>query len=400
MDVAVDALGASQGSLAATPVAGNWEGEAASDLWPTFLRIEIGEGEKAKATMFVLGQTVDLGPVKDADLLDAKLGEEVEALRVEGHVEGNHLVGKLSEAGKTFAFSLQRIPAYAPTNDRVVGWSRDLDAIRDRVLVFDRSFDPTDMSATKAAIERRRSELPPLSDDAVRSALRIAAMANNAHTGLYIRRYRTEVRRMPIRAWWFGSELRVILAPAYARVLGCRIDRVGELWASAAKAWVALLFAGSARWRTYMSAYSLTSPEVLHGAGIIGGTDNVRYRFSGCGKAFGAASISPCLWRNGRSRSKAGGCSHGSMRAHPMTGSRRWEAKALRFRSTFAIPTATIGLTRGPSGPLLISSTTGRPTPPMTVRRRSRSVWVTRSPGADPKQSSSTSALTLAETAR
>ena len=288
-------LGASQGSLAATPVAGNWEGEAASDLWPTFLRIEIGEGEKAKATMFVLGQTVDLGPVKDADSLDAKLGEEVGALRVEGHVEGNHLVGKLSEAGKTFAFSLQRIPAYAPTNDRVVGWSRDLDAIRDRVLVFDRSFDPADMSATKAAIERLRSELPTLSDDAVRVRIaRIAAMANNAHTRLYILRNRTEVRRMPIRAWWFGSELRVIrAAPAYARFLGCRIDRVGELSASAAKARVAPLFAGSATWRTYMSAYSLTSPEVLHGAGIIGGTDNVRYRFSGCGKANGAASIQP-----------------------------------------------------------------------------------------------------------
>jgi hypothetical protein len=287
-------LGVSQVSIAGPPVAGNWEGEAASDLWPTFLRLEIGEGEGANATLFVLGQAVALGPVKDVGLLDAKLGDEADALRVVGHVDGNHLVGKLSEAGKTFAFNLQRIPVYAPTNDRVVGWSRDLDAIRDRVLVFDRSFSPAETAATKAAIEQLRGELPRLSDDAVQVRIaRIAAMANNAHTRLYLLRNRTEVRRMPIRAWWFGSELRVVRAsPPYARFLGCRIDRIGRQSAIAAKARVAPFFAGSPTWQTYMSAYSLTSPEVLHGAGVINRTDLVRYGFDNC-HAKGTASIRP-----------------------------------------------------------------------------------------------------------
>src|SRR4051794_38620896 len=92
-------LGASQAASAATPVAGNWEGEAASDLWPTFLRIEIGEGEHGKATMFVLGQTVDLGTTKDAATLDSKLGSEADALKITGHVENEHLVGTMTESG-------------------------------------------------------------------------------------------------------------------------------------------------------------------------------------------------------------------------------------------------------------------------------------------------------------
>jgi hypothetical protein len=279
-------------SVQAAPVAGNWEGEAASDLWPTFLRLEIQPGEHGQATMFVLGQTIDLKQTQEASSLDSTIGEGADALRVSGHVEDGWLVGSMSQAGKTFAFKLQPIPNYQPTTDRVIGWSRDLDAIRGRVLTFDRSFDSAEKLKALQAIEQLRSEVPRLSDDAVRVRIaRVAALANNAHTRLYILRNRTEVRRMPIRAWWFGKELRVVrAAPEYARYLGCRIDRVGGHTASAAKAKVDDLFAGSPTWRTYMSAYSLTSSDVLHGAGVIPDAGQVRYHFSGC-PASGIASI-------------------------------------------------------------------------------------------------------------
>jgi hypothetical protein len=281
-------------SARATPVAGNWEGEAASDLWPTFLRLEIQPGDHGHATLFVLGQTIDLKQTLDVSTLDTTIGKDRDALRVNGHVEGDRLVGSMSQSGKTFAFSLQRIASYPPTEDRVVRWSRDLDAIRDRVLAFDRSFDAAGKAAAKRAIEQLRRELPRLSDDAIVVRIaRIAALANNAHTRLYILRNRTELRRMPIRAWWFGKELRVVrTAPEYARYLGCRIDRVGGQTARAAKAKVDGLFAGSPTWRTYMSAYSLTSSDVLHGAGIVPTADQVRYQFSGC-KASGTAEIAP-----------------------------------------------------------------------------------------------------------
>jgi hypothetical protein len=134
-----------------------------------------------------------------------------------------------------------------------------------------------------------------LSDDEVLVRIaRITTLAHNAHTRLYFLRNRTEVRRMPIRAWWFGPELRVVrAAPGYRQLLGCRIDKVGSLTASTAKARVSGLFAGSPDWRTYMSSYSLTSPEVLHGTGIIASSDApVRYSFSGCGAASGQKSIS------------------------------------------------------------------------------------------------------------
>src|SRR3954468_9476599 len=161
-------LSLSQAAAASTPITGKWEGEAASDLWPTFLRIEVGQGEHGPATLFVLGQTVDLGTTKDSGSLDSVVGEGNDALRVSGHVVNNHLVGTLSESGKTFAFNLQRIPTYAPTKNRVVGWSRDLDALRDRLLTFDRSFDAAEKRQARQAIERLRSDLPHLSDDAVR----------------------------------------------------------------------------------------------------------------------------------------------------------------------------------------------------------------------------------------
>lgn len=288
------ALLALAASAQAAPIAGNWEGEAASDLWPTFLRLEIQPGEHGQATMFVLGQTIDLKQTKDASTLDSVIGDGADALRVSGHVENGRLVGTMSQSGKTFAFRLQPIASYPPTTDRMVRWSRDLDAIRDRVLAFDRSFDVAEKAAAKRAIEQLRTDLPQLSDDAIVVRIaRIAALANNAHTRLYILRNRTEVRRMPIRAWWFGKELRVVrAAPEYARYLGCRIDRVGAQTALAAKAKVDDLFAGSPTWRTYMSAYSLTSSDVLHGAGIVPTADQVRYQFSGC-KASGTAAIAP-----------------------------------------------------------------------------------------------------------
>ncbi|MEO7277685.1 MAG: hypothetical protein ABIW33_06660 [Sphingomicrobium sp.] len=289
-------LGAtSQLAVAASPVAGNWEGEATSDQWPTFLRIEIEKGVHAPATLFVLGQTVELGKTKDAATLDSTLGDGSDALRLVGHVERGHLVGTMSESRKTFAFSLQRIPAYAPTTNRVIGWSRDLDALRNRLLTFDRSFSPAEKVAARRRIEQLRSDLPRLSDDAVRVRIsRIATLANNAHTRLYYLRNRTEVQRMPIRGWWFGDEFRVVRAARdYSQYLGCRIDRVGTLATAAAKARVDGLFAGSPTWRTYMSGYSLTSPEVLRGAGIVSTAGPVSYAFSDCVADTANAAIVP-----------------------------------------------------------------------------------------------------------
>ena len=107
------------------------------------------------------------------------------------------------------------------------------------------------------------------------------SLANNAHTRLYLLRNRTEVRRMPIRLWWFGQELRVVrAAPSYQRLLGCRVDRIGNLPVLEAKAKVAPLFAGSASWKTYMSNYTLTSPEILHGTEVAPASAKVSYRLS------------------------------------------------------------------------------------------------------------------------
>jgi hypothetical protein len=95
-------------------------------------------------------------------------------------------------------------------------------------------------------------------------------MSGNAHTRLYLVRNRTEVRRLPIRVWWFRDELRVVRAASeYSDLLGCRLIRIGTSDASAAFQRVGDIKAGNASWQRYMSSYFLTSPDILFGAGVI-----------------------------------------------------------------------------------------------------------------------------------
>jgi hypothetical protein len=106
------------------------------------------------------------------------------------------------------------------------------------------------------------------------------ALAENAHTRLYILRNRTELRRLPIRLWWFGDRVRVVRATAaHAHLVGCEVTRIGERSVDAVKDSVAPLFAGNPSWRTYMSVYSMTSPEVLSGLGLARDIESFSWRF-------------------------------------------------------------------------------------------------------------------------
>jgi len=110
-----------------------------------------------------------------------------------------------------------------------------------------------------------------MSDDAVMVALaRAIAISGNAHTRLYLMRNRTEVRRVPLRVWWFGNELRIVRAASEnSDLIGCRITNVGRWNVTAAFRKVRGIKAGNASWQRYMSVYFLTSPDILHGAGIL-----------------------------------------------------------------------------------------------------------------------------------
>lgn len=102
------------------------------------------------------------------------------------------------------------------------------------------------------------------------------AVSGNAHTRLYLIRNRTEVRRLPIRLWWFQDQLRVVRATAHAsELLGCEILAIDGVDVAEATARTDGIKAGGASWRRYMSAYFLSSPDILFGAGVARSPDHV-----------------------------------------------------------------------------------------------------------------------------
>ncbi|HYG46407.1 MAG TPA: hypothetical protein VD846_00555 [Allosphingosinicella sp.] len=285
------------GEARAPGFAGSWEGEAETAMWPLFLNLRIERTAGGLAgTLAVLGQEVKLEQAPAApDLVQLRSGTGEGALSIEGRLQGGHLVGRLRQGKDVLPFALRPIRSYPPAADRLEKWRQDLDTLRQRFLPVDRSFSRAERALFLERIEAIEQDLPRLGDAQV--TMRIAAAlatAGNAHTRLYILRNRTELRRLPIRLWWFSDGLRVVRATtAYRDLLGCRVAHVAGLDPRVARDMVAPAFAGSPGWTDYMSVYALTSPEALHGMGVTPALETVRYGFDDCKGADPARAIAP-----------------------------------------------------------------------------------------------------------
>jgi len=151
-------------------------------------------------------------------------------------------------------------------------WREDLQFAVDTFLARDRSFSPAARQQFRNAIaELQKTVDVKTGDQIIVEFAKAVALAKNAHTRLYLLRNRSELRRYPIRVWWFADGLYVVRAtPEYSELLGTKILRIAGRAVEQVKLDVAPLFAGNASWRTYMSAYTMTSPDVLIGLGLIG----------------------------------------------------------------------------------------------------------------------------------
>lgn len=178
-------------------------------------------------------------------------------------------------------------------------WREDLQFAVDTFLARDRSFSPTAREGFRKAIATLQKSLDSKSDEQVIVELaKAVALANNAHTRLYLLRNRTELRRYPIRVWWFPEGLYVVRAtPAYSALLGARILSLGGLSVQQLKRDVAPLFAGNDSWRSYMSAYTMTSPDILLGLGIIAGDGRTQIEFMSRANRKGTRELEPLPWR-------------------------------------------------------------------------------------------------------
>jgi hypothetical protein len=150
-------------------------------------------------------------------------------------------------------------------------WREDLQFAVDTFLARDRSFSPATREQFRAAIGKLQQTVESKTDEQIIVELaKAVALAKNAHTRLYLVRNRTELRRYPIRVWWFPEGLYVVrTTPEYSSLLGARILRIAGRSVQQVKNEVAPLYAGNEAWRTYLSAYTMTSPDVLMGLNLI-----------------------------------------------------------------------------------------------------------------------------------
>lgn len=216
-------------------------------------------------------------------------------IRLDADLSEGRLVGRLSEGEKRYPLELNRVPEYPEPADRADAWLQDLEALAERFLKADRSFTGPERARFLERVDHLRGRVRELHDDELVMGMAAAvALSGNAHTRLYLLRNRTELRRLPIRLWWFGDELRVVRATVrHADLLGCRVDEVAGVPVRVAGDRVAAAFAGNASWTDYKSVYYLTSPEALNGVGIAPDPERVELGLTGCRETGFVARVEP-----------------------------------------------------------------------------------------------------------
>jgi hypothetical protein len=281
-------------SAAASQVAGGWEGVMETPKWPNFLTLTFGaDSAGPNATLEILGQTLRAAEVRTtADSVFVRIGEGATAILMDAALDDSHLDGRLSQGKDSFLFSLRRIPNYPKPANRVEAWSQDIDALTTRFIDLDKTFTAAERAMFIELLERTKRELPQLHDNEVIARMASAiALGDNAHTRLYLVRNATELRRLPVRLWWFSDGLRIVrTTPAHRALLGCRVDDIAGVTARQARDMVAPAFAGNPQWVDYKSVYSLTTAELLHGFGVTNTADSVTFGISDCGATNRAAT--------------------------------------------------------------------------------------------------------------
>ncbi|HEU4559654.1 MAG TPA: hypothetical protein VFS20_17510 [Longimicrobium sp.] len=159
-------------------------------------------------------------------------------------------------------------PAHAQRQPMTpAAWRADLQFAVDSFLSRDRSFSAAARARFRTAVAALADSAEVKTDEEMIVGLaRAAALSENAHTRLYLVRNRTEVRRLPVRVWWFSDGLFVVRAqPGYEELLGARVVRICGKTVEQVRRAARPLYAGNEGWARYMSSYTLTSPELLAG---------------------------------------------------------------------------------------------------------------------------------------
>ena len=203
-----------------------------------------------------------------------------------GKEEGDIITGELRYGATTLHFRMEREPPLTRPSNREEAWRQDLDYAQRKLLRLETSFTPASRRQFLDSLAKQKASTATSDDPHIIVELaRTVAAIHNAHTRLYLLRNRTDLRRLPIRVWWFRSRLHIIRTlPEQKGLLGCEVTRIASAPVQRAKRIVDELYAGSDGWHDYMSTYTLTSPEILFGTNIAPSMESIRWDLKCDGK--------------------------------------------------------------------------------------------------------------------
>lgn len=265
-------------------ISGKWEGAIQEKNPDRELVFELTVLASDQAMVEILGQRIPLTVTRS----DARVELRVSSGEVflEGSLSGDGISGVAHVNHAERDFHMEREPELPAATTRTERWQQDLDFTARKLLRFDRSFDAESRGEFQRAISQLRNSAGSLNDDRIIVGLaKAVALAHNAHTRLYLLRNRTDLRRYPVRVWWFGDHLHVVRASnELADIVGCEVMQMAGVPVRELLARVTPMYSGSGGWAHYMSTYTMTSPEVLHGLGILREAGEVSVRLACNGK--------------------------------------------------------------------------------------------------------------------
>ena len=269
----------------AQELAGKWEGTYSESRRVIVFAIDF-ESE-TKGTLQILGRQIPILAMRSEDGGVQIRTEDNDPTIFLGKQQGNVIAGELRYRAATLRFRMEREPSLPRPNSQAEAWQQDLDYTERKLLRLETSFTPASRHQFLDSIANLKASATKLDEPHVVVGLaRIVAAIDNAHTRLYLLRNRTDLRRLPVRVWWFQDKLHIIRSSAeQSHLLGCEVVRIANVPALRAKQMVAGLYAGSDGWRDYMSTYTLTSPEILYGADIVSSMESIRWDLTCNGEA-------------------------------------------------------------------------------------------------------------------
>lgn len=157
----------------------------------------------------------------------------------------------------------------------------DLAAFRSQFLAVDKSYTPASRADAESRLARLEAAADTVQAPYLELALaRIAALADNGHTGVAGGRWPAKFNHVGIGLTPFGDQFHVLIArDAWRDVLGGRLVAIDGRDITTLRNAARALRGGTPAFRDRFAPYFFESPELLHAAGLTRATHEATYEF-------------------------------------------------------------------------------------------------------------------------